>query len=90
MFIKIEVYIIVMPRLIDKNGKVMEYSFINMGSVLKKGKRTIIFNHRSVNAKKRVNELISRNSFNKLFTNGQKMSLIKNTAFYSLEKKSKK
>ena len=79
-----------MVRLFDKNKQLMDYIRITKGSVLKKGKRTIIFRHTSVNAGKKVEELISKNSFNKLFMKGFKHSLIKHTSFYSLEKKKKK
>jgi len=60
-------------KLKDKNGKLYNYRSTPSGAVLVKGKRTLFVQFRSVNQAKKAKEVISKNSFNKLFTKGKKV-----------------
>ena len=63
-------------KLKDKNGKIMNYRSNNYGIILTKGKRELHVLGRSVNQVKKAKEIISKNSFNKLFTKARKVRVL--------------
>jgi hypothetical protein len=63
-------------KLKDKNGTIINYRQNNNGIVLTKGKRELYLLCRSVNQYKKAKEVISKNSFNKLFTKGRKVRVL--------------
>jgi len=60
-------------KLNDKNGTLLDYRTNNTGAILTKGKREVYIIFKSVNQGKKARELISKYSFNKLFTKGKKI-----------------
>jgi len=67
-----------MTKLIDNDGRIMDYRVNNLGAILMKGKRQVYLLFRSVNAGNEARKLIAENSFNKLFTKGKKVNLLGN------------
>jgi hypothetical protein len=60
-------------RIADKNKKLITFRQTPSGAVLTKGKRELYLTYKSVNQGKKAREIISKNSFNKLFTKGKKV-----------------
>ncbi len=60
-------------RIADKNKKLMNFRETNGGAVLTKGKRQVYLIYKSVNQGKKAREVVSKNSFNRLFTKGKKV-----------------
>lgn len=60
-------------KLKDKNKKLFTYRSTPSGAVLVKGKRQVFLTFKSVNQSKKAKEVVSKNSFNKLFTRGKKI-----------------
>ena len=60
-------------RIADKNKKLMNFRETNSGAVLTKGKRQVYLIYKSVNQGKKAREVVSKNSFNRLFTKGKKV-----------------
>lgn len=67
-----------MPKLLDKDKKMMEYRTNNLGIILTKGKRNVYLLFKSVNAGKKARQLIADKSFNQIFSKGKKIALIGN------------
>jgi len=60
-------------RIKDKNKKLMDFRQTPSGAVITKDKRQLFLTYKSVNQGKRAREIVSKNSFNKLFTKGRKI-----------------
>jgi len=63
-------------RLKDKNGSLFNYRENNNGAVLTKGKKEVYIIFKTVNQGKKARLLISKHSFNQLFTKGKKIKIL--------------
>lgn len=78
-------------KLKDKNKKLYQYRSTPSGAVLTKGKRQVYLVFGSVNQSKKAKEVVSKNSFNKLFIKGKKViPLGKHVSYIDFKKKRKR
>ena len=69
-------------KITDKNKKLMNFREINNGAVLTKGNKQLYLIYKSVNQGNRAREVVSKNSFNKLFTKGKKIRQLGSNVSY--------
>ena len=67
---------LIMVRLKDKNGTLLDYRPNNQGAVITKGKRTVYLLFQTVNQGKKARLLVASNSFDVLFKKGKKIKLL--------------
>ena len=69
-------------KIADKNKKLMNFRENNNGAVLTKGNRQIYLIYKSVNQGNKARKVVSKNSFNKLFTKGKKIRQLGSNVSY--------
>ena len=69
-------------KLKDIDGKMMSFRTNNQGAVLTKGKRDVYLIFKSVNQGIRARQMISVNSFNRLFARGKKLKSLGSNSSY--------